>query len=297
MKGDLSGSKFCNCPPPPRTAVDQMRYSLLTKYKFLIAFDQVTRINEVYHSAGCSHSSLTSGFVRLSWCWCHCPLPEKCFSSIPDKGFSVERADLKRWMWRCSRASALQPWDHQVSCLGHGCVVLRADTVLVHEIADAGACTGLGLGKRVGCQDPTWKTLFPVHSSICRSSWLLSAALHLGRCFALGTMEHLTVALVCAPGAGRRTAPMASTWDAGAAGKARGETSSELCVQSLRRGSSALQPFQKGFSVSLFSSSHVWSSAFVLQLSLVGDSLKFFWRFKKISMLSPLNFQNPTKGF
>lgn len=47
-------------------------------------------------------------FLRLSWCWCHCLLPEKCSSSTPDKGFSVEGADLKCWMWRCNRASALQ---------------------------------------------------------------------------------------------------------------------------------------------------------------------------------------------
>lgn len=116
-----------------------------------------------------------------------------------------------------------------------------------------------------------------VSPQVCGSSVQLCA-------IALATVEHLTVAL------GRAGDPPRPA--------ARGDTAWGLCVQSLRCGTSALQPFQKGFGPSLFSSLHVWFSVLVLQLSLVReDSLKFLRRFKKISILSPLNFQNPTKGF
>lgn len=93
---------------------------------------------------------LQVGFVRLSWCRCHCLLPEKCFSSTPDKGSSVERADLKHWMWRCNRASALQS-------MGASGLVSRARLCCPHGWYNADSWGPCHQGvHRVGLREAVW---------------------------------------------------------------------------------------------------------------------------------------------
>lgn len=232
--------------------------------KFLTALDALIHL-------------LHAGFVWLSW-WCRpCTLPEKCFSSTADKGCSVERTDLKHWLCRCHRASALQSWEHLTSrawlCCPHG---------LIHEDLDARVCTGLGLGLllvegRLGWQDHTWKMLLAAQGSICRGLWLLSAALHLKDFLALGTIDHLILFWSGLPDWEEGSTPgwgmsCRCWWE-----RYR-DTSWELCVHSLRWGISVLQPFQKGFSIS---SLHVWFSACLLQFSLLGEDSEILLKVQK----------------
>lgn len=130
-------------------------------------------------------------FIKLSWCWHHSPLPEKCFSPAPGKKFFAEKGDLKHWMWRCNHITALQSGWHQLSQLGHSWGILRVDIRPICEIFHTRPCKGMSSGRlecQVWRQNHNWKVFLPVQGSIYRG--MLFSSLCTEYLLNLGTMEH-----------------------------------------------------------------------------------------------------------
>lgn len=215
-------------------------------------------------------------FVRLS-CAGVTVLCQRSAFHPPLAGAPLEKGQTSNLGWEGARHSAVM--GSLVSRLGHGRVVLVAET------GDPG--DGLVSGLETGPD---------MENAPC--SRHCSLRLVTPQCFSapgeFSCLRHHSAA----PCSSRGRAPV---WhqhrQPRSGGEAMGEAPRELCVHSLRRGSSGFRPLQKELSISSLSSLHVGFSTFVLWLSLIGEDSEVHLEVQKINMLSPLNFQNPATGF